>query len=68
MCNMRYPFEALTVSKFRSAKSYVLVTSRGSHWDKNAPSYSAHAPAALGCPKRYRIAGKLPNREPGLLP
>ncbi|CAL2276615.1 unnamed protein product [Prunus armeniaca] len=36
MRNMRYPFGTLTVSKLRSAKSYALMTSRESHWDKNA--------------------------------
>ncbi|CAL2228772.1 unnamed protein product [Prunus armeniaca] len=45
---MRYPFGTLTVSKLESEHTYVLVTSRGSHWDKNAPQLECHAPAARG--------------------
>ncbi|CAL9019906.1 unnamed protein product [Prunus brigantina] len=33
----------LTVSKLKSEHTYALVTSRGSHWDKNAPQ--------LPCPR-----------------
>ncbi|CAL8085841.1 unnamed protein product [Prunus armeniaca] len=40
---MRYPFGTLTVTKLKSEHTYALVTSRGSHWDKNAPQ--------LQCPR-----------------
>ncbi|CAL2249536.1 unnamed protein product [Prunus armeniaca] len=46
---MRYPFGTLTVSKLKSEHTYALVTSRGSHWDKNAPQ--------LQCPRAATRTG-----------
>ncbi|CAL9009887.1 unnamed protein product [Prunus brigantina] len=57
---MRYPFETLTVSKLKSEHTYALVTSRGSHWDKNAPQ--------LQCPRattrRQRVGVQSDNPSP----
>ncbi|KAI5356375.1 hypothetical protein L3X38_009270 [Prunus dulcis] len=45
------PFDSQTMSELRSTKSYVLVTTRRSHWDNNAP--------LLQCPHAETRAGSL---------
>ncbi|CAL2241682.1 unnamed protein product [Prunus armeniaca] len=69
---MRYPFGTLTISKLRSEHTCALVTSRGSQWDKNAPQLqcprAATRAGSAWVSKAIPIAGRLPNREPRLLP